>query len=142
MLEEIIKAISIKLNTVFGDEYEIYSDNILQGLREPCFFIALLQPERQPIMGSRDFQSNPFDLHYFPKNDSDNMEMIVVGEKMMDAMEYVTLLNGDMVRGTGRKYEIVDGVLHFFVNYNMHLIKPVEETSMEDVYVDAGVKRG
>lgn len=48
MLNEIIKGTSIKLNTAFGDGHEIYSNDVEQGLSEPCFFIGVLKPELMP----------------------------------------------------------------------------------------------
>lgn len=142
MVNELIKGVSIKLNATFGDGYEIYVKDVKQGLKEPCFFIAVLQPERRPMLGPRSFQTNPFDIHYFPEDETDNGEMIGVAERMMDALEMITLLNGDLIRGTNRKYEIVDGVLHFFVNFNMHLIKPVDATPMETLDVETGTVKG
>lgn len=57
-------------------------------------------------------------------------------------LEFITLPNGDLVHGTGMNYEIVDGVLHFYVNYNLTLIKPTENTPMETLAVDVGTKEG
>lgn len=37
MLNEIIKGISMALNAAFGDEYEIFQNDVEQGLEEPCF---------------------------------------------------------------------------------------------------------
>lgn len=142
MVNEIRDGISIKLNATFGDGYKVYLKDVRQGLKEPCFFVALLQPERRPMIGPRSFQTNPFDIHYFPIDEADNGEMITVGEQLMEAMEIITLLNGDLIRGTNRKYEIVDGVLHFFVNFNMHLIKPVDATLMETLDVETGTVKG
>ena len=39
MLNEIIKGISMALNAAFGDGYEIYQNDVEQGLKEPCFLI-------------------------------------------------------------------------------------------------------
>ena len=44
-------------------------------------------------------------------------------DKLFDELEYVRMLNGDLIRGTDMHAEIEDGVLHFFVNYNLFLIK-------------------
>ena len=44
MINSIIEAISISLNEEFGDGYEIHMEEIKQGLKEPCFFIACLNP--------------------------------------------------------------------------------------------------
>ena len=43
MLNEIIKGISMALNAAFGDGYEIFQNDVEQGLKEPCFFIASVE---------------------------------------------------------------------------------------------------
>ncbi len=52
---------------------------------------------------------------------------------MMWALEYVNLLNGDEVplRGTEMHHEFRDDVLHFFVNYDIDLVKVVPSEPME-----------
>ena len=42
MINEIIDGISVAINTEFGDDYEIYTESIEQGLEEPCFSILCL----------------------------------------------------------------------------------------------------
>ncbi|MEL0861914.1 hypothetical protein VXA97_19790, partial [Clostridioides difficile] len=44
MLNNIIDGISIKLDKSFGNEYTIYSEDVEQGINEPCFFIVPLNP--------------------------------------------------------------------------------------------------
>ena len=44
MINSIVEAISCSLNKEFGDDYEIHNEEIKQGLKEPCFFIACLNP--------------------------------------------------------------------------------------------------
>lgn len=39
-------------------------------------------------------------------------------------------------------YEIVDNVLHFFVNYNLPMIRPAEETYMETLETEVGTIGG
>ena len=41
-----------------------------------------------------------------------------------------------------KDYEVQDGVLHFFVNYNLTLSRPFEETPMETLDVDVEPKKG
>lgn len=137
MVNEIINGISVKLNQVFGDGYEIYADNdVVQGLNEPCFFISVLQPSQTNFLGQRYFREHPFDVHYFPKTSGDNVELQAMGSELFDALEYITLLNGDSVHGTSMNYEVVDGVLHFKVNYNLFLRKEEIKDSMESISID------
>lgn len=139
MLNEIIDGISLKLNQVFGDGYEVYGDtNIVQGLKEPCFFIALLNPTQTQIVGARYFRNNPFMIQYFPRNAEDNIELHDVASELFEALEYITLANNDTLHGTSMEYEIVDGVLNFRVNYNAYLLKKAEPIdTMEELEVNA-----
>ena len=42
MINSIIEGISASLNAEFGDDYTIYTENVEQGLKEPCFFISCI----------------------------------------------------------------------------------------------------
>lgn len=142
MVNSLIIAISIKLNATFGDGFRVYKDDVEQGLQEPCFFISTLKPSLKPLLGGRAFQTNPFDIHYFPQNAGDNGELFSIAEQLLDVLEMITLQDGDRIRGTDRSYEIMDGVLHFFVQFNMHRIKLVERTPMGTVDVTTGTTKG
>ena len=138
MLNEIIKGISMALNTAFGDNYEIFQNDIEQGLEEPGFFIQVLKPDLSPLEGQRSKKHNPFDVMYFPTAPGNNAEMFTVAETLMDCLRFITLPNGDLLHGTNMNYEIVDNVLHFMVNFNLTLIRPEDETYMETLETDIG----
>lgn len=138
MINALIDGISIQLNKVFGDKYETHAEGVEQGLEEPCFFIKVLNPNQEQIVGQRYFKNNPFDIHYFPEKD--NEECYEVAEKLFEALEYITLLNGDLIRGTDMNYEIINEVLHFFVKFNMHVNKiKTPEDNMEFLKVNNNV---
>lgn len=142
MLNEIIKGVSMKLNTSFGDGYKIYQSDVKQGLKEPCFFIAVLQPELSPLLGTRRMNRNPLDVQYIPSGPGENAEMFSVAGKLVEVLEFITLPGGDLLHGTKMNYEVVDGVLHFFVNYNLPMIRPRDETYMETLETDVGTVGG
>lgn len=129
MVNSIIDGISIKLNTLFGDNYEIYSENIEQGLKTPCFFILLINPMSSSKLGNRQLREYNFDIHYFPHSDRKNQEINEVIESLIDGLECISLVNGDLIRGTDIRAEIVDDVLHFFICYKMYVTK---ETQIEE----------
>lgn len=131
MLNEIVKGISLALNTAFGDGYAIYQDDVEQGLEEPCFFISVLSPQLSPLVGWRSVKRNPFDILYFPTAPGKNAEMFDIAETMMECLAQIRLPNGDLLRGTGMHYEVADDVLHFMVNYNLILSRREEKESME-----------
>lgn len=136
MVNDIINGISTKLNSTFGEGYKIYDVNVEQGLKKPCFFIKLLTAITTPYMGKRKKREYPFDVHYFPNDETDNVEMMAMGDNLMEALEYITLLNGDTVRGHDMTYEIIDGVLHFNITYKVTLNDISKEDAMDEYGID------
>ena len=142
MLNEIIKGVSMKLNAAFGDAYKIYYNDVRQGLEKPCFFLAVLNPTITPRIGGQYMSRNPLDIQFIPADETQNDEMYATAWGLMEALEFIALPNGDLLHGTGMSYEAVDGVLHFFVSYNLPLRKPVEEVAMEILDADVGTTKG
>ena len=140
MVNDIINGISIKLNSVYGDSHKAHTSNVKQGLETPCFFIKCLTVINTPFMGKRKMREYNFDIHYFPKDETDNEEMLAVGEKLIETLEYITLLNGDIIRGTNLDYEIIDGVLHFRVTYKVMLINTGRDDAMDNYGLKVGVE--
>lgn len=140
MLPDLVDAISIKLNESFPG-VEIYSESVLQALNPPCFFIGVLNPSQDQLLGKRYFRKHPFDVHYFPAVADNKAEMYQKATELTTALELVTLLNGDVIRGTEPRWEIVDGVLHFFVSYDVFVQKiTTAEEFMGEVTIEADVK--
>lgn len=140
MINKIIDGISVAINSEFGDPYEIYTESIEQGLTEPCFSILCLNPTIDQKLGNRYFRTNQFCVHYFPSSDEKRSECHSVLERLMDALEIITV-NGDLCRGTGMHGEVVDNVLSFFVNYDMYVYKDeAAEPAMENVTHNTNLK--
>lgn len=139
MINSIIEAISINLDKEFG--YEIHMEEIKQDLTEPCFFVSCLNPTTELYLGKRYFRTNQFCIQYFPNTDNKQRECNDVAERLLWCLEYITL-DGDPARGTAMRYELTDGVLHFFVNYDCFVYRMVESTAMETMKSNTDVKGG
>jgi len=138
-INEVVSAIAIKLHQTFGDSYTIYTESIQQGFQEPCFFIALLELEFRQIVGNRYHKTLPFDVHFFGKS---NLEAHNVADKLLANMEFIQCLNGDLLHGTKMNVNLVDDVLHFFVNYNTIVTKDTDPVDgMEGLTIN-GTTRG
>ena len=123
MINKTMEAISFALHAEFGDGYEYYVEEISQDLNNPCFFIQCLNPTDKRFFGKRYFRRNQFCIQYFPEEEYHrNQECHAVGERLFSCLEYLDV-GGDPVMGTEMKYEITDGLLHFFVNYDMFVYK-------------------
>lgn len=134
MLNKIIIGISQALDAEFNSEnegYIIHTENVEQGLEEPCFFIFSLKPSSKQLVGNRYERKDPFDIHFFPDTElvdgisTINNQLNEVTERLFTALEYITVDNS-LVRGTSINAEIVDNVLHFFINFNMIVKKETE----------------
>ena len=121
MINAIIASISNALYSEFG--YENHMEEIKQGFKEPCFFIQCLNPNIRQFLGKRYFRHNKFCIQYFPKSKTDgNAECYTVAETLQLVLEVIPVLDA-VLRGTALIYEMVDGVLNFFVNYNCFVYK-------------------
>lgn len=142
MLNDIMDGVTRRLDELFGDEYTIYTDEVEQGLQEPCFFVGFMEPSEKPMLGRRSYRETGMYIQYLPGHPAQvNRELYRVSDLLMDGLETITLNNGDILRGTGRSSKVSDGVLHFFVNYNMFVIRSAEPSSeMEDM--EADIKKG
>jgi len=140
MINSIISSISIALNAEFGDRYKIYKEEKKQDLEEPCFFIQCLNPTQRLFLNKRYFRKNQFCIQYFPETSDKNEECFVVAERLLERLEYLTV-NSDLVMGIKMHYEVIDGILHFFVNYDMFVYKIAETIPiMEEVLAETSVK--
>lgn len=123
------KAVISKLSTHFPHpDYRIYGEEIAQGFQEPCFFIKLFPVEQTQILGRRYARQHLFDIHYFPASDYINDEMHDMAEQLYEILEYIS---DPPIRGTKMKHEVHQDVLHFFVEYNFDVYKPIEEIKMQ-----------
>lgn len=141
MINAIIESISISLNVEFGDRHEIFREAKRQGFTEPCFFIQCLNPTEELFFQKRYFRQNQFCIQYFPEDEfHGNQECHAVAERLFSCLEYLDV-GGDTVRGTKMRYEVADGILHFFVNYDLFVYKVGESVpAMEEVSSEIHVK--
>lgn len=123
----------------------VYGEEIKQGFEEPCFFVKLFPVSQEQLLGRRYQRNHSFDIHYFPteagegEEQRQNEEMHDMAEQLYDKMELVPVTSG-LMRGTKMRHEIVDGVLHFFVDYNFQVKKeaapdPVMQTMEQEGFV-------
>jgi hypothetical protein len=128
MVDKLLTGISQKLNALFGDSYHVYTEDLPQGLTPPVFFIQLLQAGIDQVVGNRYLKNHSFDVIFFPvSNGSERQQCYEVQEKLLANLEYITITGTPdlQIRGSNRNAETVDGVLHFFIQFNFHVTKPV-----------------
>lgn len=134
MIDLIIKAISIAIHAAFGSGCKIYAHSVEQGLEEPCFLIQLIDYNKEQLLGSRSIRRLPFDVLFFPSQGEG--QCWEVAEKLMDALNIITTVDGDKFAGSKMESNLVDGVLHFRVNFDyIASVSDAKENNMEDIEV-------
>nr|WP_296488160.1 hypothetical protein [uncultured Acetatifactor sp.] len=141
MINTLIGAISRTLNAEFGDNYECYMEEIKQDLKEPCFFIQCLNPTEELFIGKKYFRQNQFCIQYFPESKSGpNAECHSVAERLLYCLKWLPVKDS-LVMGRKIHYEVTEGILHFFVNYDMFVYKVAESPPvMEEVSAETLVR--
>lgn len=101
---------------------KIYGEEIKQGLVPPSFFVKSMLDSQSKEVGRRYLRRHAYDIHYFGQT---NHELRAMAEQLYDIMEYI-LINGKVFRGSKMQHEIIDGVLHFYVDYDFHVMRQKE----------------
>ncbi|WP_339295920.1 DUF6838 family protein [Paenibacillus sp. FSL W7-1279] len=117
--DQLTHAVMKKLKDTFG--WKVYGKN-RQGLTEPCFIVLLLNADHGRIQGRRYGQNHYFNVHYFSAT---NEDFISIASQLLDVLEWIEI-DGMKFRGTGMNFEVIDDVLHFFVDYNYHVMRVKE----------------
>ena len=133
MINDIIDAISVRLDGEFGNEYNIYKEKVEQGFKIPSFYIKCLEHSRKKISIGRYYSINHFDIHYFSGTQNINDDNYSVADRISSVMEQIALLNGDIALGSNMSHHLEDGVLHFLVNFNVTLKNVETEQDMMEI---------
>lgn len=135
----ITSAVSTAVYNAFGDEYEIYTDRVTQGLHEPCFLISCLSGTHGVDLGRRYARAAQFSVQYFPKVEGDSAEINSAFEKLLEALEAIEadgcLLHGKDITGTPH-----DGMLTVTASYDGFVLREEEQTEMQSVTTQTNAK--
>lgn len=124
--------------------YAVYTDYHKQHAHFPCFYVELIDASQEQELGNRYWREYAFDILLFLDNNGeikDRRALTAMADTLFMALEYITVDGGQNLRGTEMSYRITDNVLHFFVSYNMHVLKGVEkEPAMQTLHTEGRVK--
>ncbi|MEF3309514.1 hypothetical protein PV433_11475 [Paenibacillus sp. GYB004] len=134
--------VRIGINTVLDAAFPdipVHGEEIKQDLEPPCFYVRLLGPAHTQELGRRFMRHHPFDIHYFAPG-RDNDHMYAMAEKLTDVLQSIDVA-GRPVTGYGMRFEIIDEVLHFFVEYKLHVWAPLpDDPKMQELEQKEGIK--
>lgn len=105
----------------------IYKEKVEQGLKYPSFFILQLNVTQEGDLRPYKWLNFQMNIRYRPTKDynSKRSELDQLGLDMIDGLEEVEV-EGKPLRGRDMNYEIIDGVLQFFINFRMRVKKEQE----------------
>lgn len=127
-----------KLDELYPD-VKVTGEEIQQGLGSRRFFVKILTAGHTKELGRRYRRVHSFDVHYFGPT---NEELHSRAETLYGGLEYITVPGG-ITRGTRMRHEIVNEVLHFFVDYDFRVIQEKSAgTKMRTLKQEANVKNG
>lgn len=136
MVNLIIEGVASALYEALGDGYAIFRDDLRQGLEPPCLLILAVGPSLDPQPSNVNRLTVPLDISFYPEDGGDNTGMYQVGLKVMEAAELISLTKDKRLRGLRRSMDIVDGVLHVAVTYEVFLRKVASVDPMRTLDLD------
>lgn len=125
------------LRAAFPEVERVYTEEVKQGFKSPCFIVRLLNPTSEQFLGNCYYRTNLLSVQYVPWSKSEGREECCkVNEGLFRALEYITVA-GDLQRGTHMSAEYFDGMLSFTVNFNMFIdilpeVDPMEELTVKN----------
>lgn len=136
-------AIAQRLSETFGEGYAIYTESVEQNMQEPCFFILFLEGIEKQIIRDRYKKIYALDIHFFPAPGlHENEDIDMIAEVLCDALLWIGILPGKLVKGRNTHYQNIDGVLHFFIEYTIFVLKETQENDvMEQLDIKESLKR-
>lgn len=139
MIDMIMDAIAMKIHELFGDGHHIYKHKVEQDLQEPCFLITIVNYSKESLLNARSKRCLSIDVLFFPNKGKS--QCYDVSEKLTNELDIIKTIDDEQFLGTNMRSEVIDNVLHFFVNYNFILIVQNENVdSMESVVVNTTTK--
>ena len=128
-INEIIDGIAKSLFNSF--KYPIYIDEIKSDAQFPCFVIETLNTEQTHIMDIRYSRRNDFDIMFFISDDdyieAQQEQINPITEDLYFDLEYITLSDGSLLNGIDMSHRVTDGILHFKVSYEYHILKTKQD---------------
>ncbi|AET70769.1 hypothetical protein Desor_5393 [Desulfosporosinus orientis DSM 765] len=124
------------LNQHFPD-INVYGEEQDQGLEKPYFYVKLFSSAQKQLLGQRYQRKHTFEIQYFPAAQESLDE---IAEGLYEKMELISV-EDSLVRGSGMRHELAEGVLHWFVDYNFQVLRsvdpdPLMQTMQQEGFLD------
>lgn len=128
MPEDIVESVCRNIKKEFGD-IPIYTERVVQGLEEPCFFVYMKESIYTRFFGERFFMKNKVAVKYFAKYQTENSSCAAVVERLCMILEQIEC--DGIIRGTEPQCDIKEGILNFEICYNFFVKKKEKPENTE-----------
>lgn len=122
---DVVSQVSAKLLEGFKDRIPtVYKDTPLEGMVKPCFFVQQLNTMHIKEMVNRGERRYFMVIRAHPTDDEDDKFTWCnsIGHDLFEVVDYIQI-SGQRVTAQTMRFEIVDNVLHFFVEYSFKVIQ-------------------
>lgn len=133
--KKILDGITLALRAEFPQR-QVFDDEIRQDLRPGAFNVILVSSSQRQIVGERYRKVPLFDVLYYPHCGRE--ECLEIADRLSMLLNVISLPGGELIRGSGMEFEIVDGVLHFYVQYTHYILRESDKDAMDDLKLIQG----
>lgn len=131
MYNKLIEAIASKLDNTYN--LNVYVDSVTQGLKQPCFFVQLLEAFQKRVLMGRFLLEVSVCVQYLPLDKKNaSMECHSIAQELSQLLEVITIEKHKQARGRQIRHNLSGDVLNFFINYSYY----IEETQTEKTYME------
>ncbi len=110
----------------------IYTEAPEQDVVRPCFLVRTTGGAIKNFIGRRLLCSVTVDVQYLAEAEGTARDINRTADSLLKEMEYITLEDGSVLRGTNMRQEFAERRLDFYVSYSQFIMKPgAEEEAMD-----------
>jgi len=122
MVSDILDGICLALKGIFPGNVKVYTEQVKQGLKLPCFMVTCVDSSSGVFIGKKYLKDYLFTVQYLPGSTTDERsECYGVAERLFPALRYVATVDG-LIMGKNLKWEYSGGMLSFFVKYSGFIV--------------------
>lgn len=138
---DVIKSAVARRLTALFEGVTVYKEKVNQHIKYPHFFILQINTSRDKDLSPYNWLNFQLNIRYRPNKDfnSNYSELDQIGLDMIDGLETIEV-EGTPLRPTDINYQIVDGVLQFFINFRMRVKKEQDKETMKKLFNSAEIK--
>lgn len=124
MINSIINSMAQNINVKFSNKYKIYTEKVVQGVKTPCFFIALKRPNKNHVLNNRHLAIMEMKVTFLPQEKNAREQMNEIYLELNECLESIKVcVNGELINLTARNIstEIEDDVLYLYITYSFFI---------------------